>query len=325
MVAALRAHPGVASAAFATGKGYWAWGGGGQLPPLRLQGAEPVPEDAPLEGRPLNRVGVGYFETIGLPVVRGRAFSAEDHRDAPSVAMVNETLAEKYWPGEDAVGKRFWITPTRLVEVVGVASGARDQDYLSQLPVVYVPYAQAAALQSVGLFVRPRDGSVPVAELVRDVITRVEPRTSVRRIGLWDEELERTLRVPRFSAVAFSLFAFMAGAIAASGVFGVLAFMVSQRTHEIGVRMALGGRPRDVIALVVRQVGGLAVLGLAVGVWGAFASGELLSSWLYEIEPTDPESLAGAVAILLTAATAAAWLPVRRALSIDPVRSLSHE
>jgi predicted permease len=323
-----------------------------QSMPVRLEGS-----DRAVVSQTWNVVTPGWFDAVGLPLLSGRDFRESDRHDWPDVvpvpqgqawqgvAIVNETLAARFWPGEDAIGKRLRYGARETLEVVGVVADDRSRSVvgivsndrsrsftLEPLPTLYTPLAQEVMPRGelwnysaeLHVFVRAADErrNASLAPLVRDAVRELDSRVAVHDAEPMDDVLARERSIPRFSLWVLTAFGALAWVIAAAGVFGVLAYLVGQRTHEIGVRLALGGQPGDVVGLVVRQVAGLAVIGLAVGVWGALAAGKLLEGWLYEVGPTDPLSLSVAVALLLAAAVAAGWLPIRWAASVDPATTL---
>jgi len=337
LIERLEADPAVAAAALAI-----------NAPPL-LEGARSAASDSVLGSLAYNAVTEKYFDVLGMDLLRGRGFSSSDDWSATHVRIVSENYVARVYPTQESLGK---VERARMV--VGVVRDHMSAEYSGEqaavryvraaaetrTPQLYVPLAQHRSAGSgspgnpglsgggeVWALMRTaghvRMGtSTELYSRIRAAVAAVDPRAVVYDIQTLDAAVDRVLAVPRFHALLASLFGFLAAAIAAAGVFGVLAFLVSQRTHEIGVRMALGAEARDVVSLVVRQVAAVAVVGLALGVLGALAAGRLLESWLFEIEPTDPVSLAGAAALLLTAAVVAAWLPVRRAASIDPAKTL---
>jgi putative ABC transport system permease protein len=317
----LQAHPAVASAAVAESRAYGYFNLAERRSPAP-EGVAPAGEET--SAWVMNHVSPGYFETLGMRLLGGRGFSAADRDGAALVAVVNETAARHYWGGESPVGKRFGLVDgsDRLIDVVGVVADAHEQAYTQIYPVVYLPLTQwDLPDNNLGLFVRA-SGEATVEPTIRSVLREVDSRAVVRQLQTWDGYLDQYVRGPRFYAFLFSLFGALAAVIAAAGVFGVLAFMVSQRAHEIGVRIALGARRTDVVTLIVREVMLLVAIGLALGTWGAITASRVFEGWLFEVKPGDRVSLVAAAALLAMTAVAAAWIPARRAASIDPAITL---
>jgi putative ABC transport system permease protein len=319
----------VASAAVANFAGYM--GGGLTDAPLRVEG-EPQTEAPPdrREPRALNRVTPEFFATMGMRIVRGRGISPSDRQGSTVVAVINESLARRYWPGTDPIGKRIYPNPQRALEIVGVVADARDFRYHEPTPAYYVALAQFANATQVplgGLYlrlvVRPSREPAAAESALREAVAALDPDIATGPGLPWDSEMERTaLRDSRFQTLIFGTFGVIATVIAAAGVFGVLSYVVSQRTHEIGVRLALGGRPAQIGRLVVGQVGRLALAGISLGLVASLYSAKLLEGRLFELAPTDPVSYASSVLILIAMAVLGAWVPVRRATSIEPTETL---
>jgi predicted permease len=274
-------------------------------------------------------VGPDYFETLELPVLRGRTFTAADRGDTEAVVIIDRRLAERHFPGEDPVGRRIgWERAEgtlwwRIVGVVGTAKHASLSESMDK-ETYYLPLAQHMR-PAMNLFVRsdlpPRIVSDRVREVLGDIDDQI-PLASVRTI---EHDIDMSLSERRAPMVLLVAFGAAAVALAAIGVFSVMAFTVSQRTGEVGLRMALGAGAREVAALIMRRAGALTLWGLAVGVALAAGLGHWLRGQLYGVSPLDPLMLAAAVAVLALVAGAAAWLPLRRALNIQPTEALRYE
>jgi predicted permease len=272
-----------------------------------------------------NWVTPGYFATTGIALAGGRDFSDRDAADAPRVAVVNETLARRYFPGGRALGKR--LGGSRLeVEIVGVARDARTQSlHDDPVPMAYFPMAQKPGRQQPSvnnLDVRVAAPNVPVESALRAAIRRSEPNLLVGDVGTMSRRLGRDLVRERL--VAWLAFAF--GAItlflAALGLYGVLTYGVSRRTQEIGVRMALGARPVAVLALVARQSAQLVAAGMALGLVGTAAASRYLSGFLFGVRPLDPATFVLVIVVFVAVAGLASFIPVRRAMRVDPLVAL---
>ena len=292
----------------------------------------------------INSVEAGYFRTLRIPLLQGRLLNDRDRVGAPRVAVVSQSLAHRYWPGQSAVGRRFYWSGSMhvadsiwferlLVEVVGVVGDTREAGYTAEsIPRVYLPLyqgrsdvAHSSTLRGLQftILVRAKQGdATPLEALIRREARAMDPQAPVSEVRTLDWLVNEEVRSPRFYAFLLSLFGSFAIVLAMAGVFGVLAFAVSQRTHEIGVRMALGAQPGAIVELVVRQVVVAAVVGVLGGVLLSRATTTLVDSLLFEVEPTDPASLTVSIALLVTAACVAAWVPARRAVRVDPALAL---
>jgi putative ABC transport system permease protein len=293
---------------------------------FRIDGRAVSPDDHLVAGPRL--VSPGYFETMGIPVVRGRGFAESDRADAPATLVINEAMVRAYFPAGDPIGQRLMLTgssgqPWR--EIVGVIRDVhhRGLDEPSR-PEMYFPFAQ---LPSPGLTLvlrtegEPRGSVAAVASAVRS-IDADQPLGAVRTM---DELLTRSVAGRRFPLLLLATFATLALVLAAVGIYGVMSFLVAQRRHEIGVRMALGAEAKDVRRLVVGQGMRLVLAGLALGALGAFALTRVLRGLLFAVSATDPLTF-GAVALLLVlVALAACWIPARRATRIDPLAALRYD
>ncbi len=286
-----------------------------------------------VEGAPANDEAVsvpleigdeGYFRSFGIPIVRGRGFNAFDGEHAPPIAVVSSAIAQRLWPGEDPIGKRikYW-GPDSLTwrTVVGVAGDIRYRALREATPTIYLPWRQTSAWQ-MAVALRTEGDLASLLPSVRDAARRVQPGLQVWSARPMDRFLDGPLAQPRLGSFLLSGLGAVALLLAAIGLYAVMAAAVRERTHDIGVRMALGATPARVRREVMREAFVVVIAGLAVGLVGAFAGTRILVSLLYEVTPGDPFSLAGAILVLLIVALGAAYLPARRATRIDPVRAL---
>jgi predicted permease len=266
-----------------------------------------------------------YFETIGTPIVRGREFSEADDQNAPPVVIVNEQMAERYWPHQEAVGK--WVTlsgphDSRMrAEIIGVAKTGRYSS-LGEDPKAYFYRPLLQNYQpGVQLVVRTH-GDLPVLAALRQEVRGLDSRLALTG----SETLEQHMQLPLFPARAagavLGIFGVLALGLAVVGIYGVMSYAVSQRIGEIGVRMALGATPRDVLRLVVWQGMRLTLAGLGLGLAIAAAGTRVLSHVLYGIKSTDPLSYAAVIVVLALAAMLASYVPARWATRLDPIRAL---
>ena len=275
-----------------------------------------------------------FLQAMGIPLLSGRTFGPQDDTSSPKVVVVNQTFANKYFPNENAVGRRFTFDnkkPDEL-EIIGIA---RDAKYTSQRdeipPTVYSSYRQERPQSGATFEVRTTgDPSATIAS-VRSVVREIEPNLPVMNVKSQVEQADETLRMERLFAKLLTLFALLAQQLAAIGLFGVLAYTVSQRTHEIGIRMALGADRGSVLRMIVKQGMILVVIGVVLGVIGAYILTKYLESWislskmLFGVKVTDPLTY-GVIAVLLTfVALIACYIPARRATKVDPLVALRYE
>jgi putative ABC transport system permease protein len=263
-----------------------------------------------------------YFRAIDIPLVRGRLFSEEDTLDAPEVAIVNRSLAERHWPGQDAVGRR--ISPgdgSRWITIIGVIANVRQQLATDPVDEIYIPLTQLPYVTTNWAIRTTTDPEV-LAPLLREAVRRADPDQPVHRVRMLDDIRAASLTPPRLTTILLALFAGLALVITATGIAGVIAFSVSQRTQEFGVRMALGARRVDVVAMIVREGLRLTLAGLTLGVVGAILLGGLLSSMLFRVEPTDGVTYVAVSSVLLAVAALACLVPAMRAASVDPMTAL---
>ena len=272
----------------------------------------------------------GLFETLRVPLRRGRAFSAADRLDAPPVLIVNETFAARYLSGLDPVGQRMRIgddsSGAAWGTIVGVVADYRNSGAVRPVrPAIYTPLRQQTAWNQ--LFVLVRGPGAPGAMLpaVREAVRSLDPEQPIYAIQSLEDAFAQSSFQQRTATILLSVFAAVALVMAVVGVFGVMSYAVASRTRELGVRLALGAQPRDVRWLVIRQVLTLAAAGLALGLVMLGAGGRVLSGLLFGVRPADPATILAVAAVLAVAALAAAWLPAARAARIDPIDALRYE
>ena len=270
----------------------------------------------------------GYLRAMRIPLKSGREFTDRDAADAPPVAVINESLARRMFPGEDPVGKRLtaWRDEKFAREVVGVAADVKMGQMESEdAPQVYVPLAQNATWGSLSLAVRTTVEPESLAGAVRGAVLALDKNQPVYDVRTMDDVRSASVAGRRMVVILFGVFAVLALLLAAIGIYGVLSYAVAQRTHEIGIRVALGARRMDVLRLVVGQGMRLVMLGVGLGVAGAFAVTRLLESLLFGVSATDPATFAGVAAILSAVALLACYIPARRATRVDPMVALRYE
>jgi putative ABC transport system permease protein len=276
-------------------------------------------------------IGPAYFDVMGTRLIRGRSFDARDRKDSESVAIIDETLAREYFANEDPIGRRIRAGDERQpwLTIVGVAvtemrTTVYEEMKWAAMPTVFRPLAQSAPL-SARLVIRAAGEDLPLGPAVQGAVAALDSGVPVGKPEWMRESLAAPLAYPRFRAIVLGGFAAFALLLAAIGLHGVLAQLVSQRAPEIGVRIALGARPAEVVRFVARQGGAPVLAGMAAGVAASLVLGRYLSGMLYSLRPYDPLTLAAVCAALLTAAALATALPARRAARTDPIAALRQE
>jgi putative ABC transport system permease protein len=292
--------------------------------PLLLEGQENQANETPVVNR--TTVTPEYFHLLGMTLLRGRIFSDQDNDTAPKVAVINDALARKFWPNQDALGKRFkrpgdsdWNT------VIGVIADARTETLAeTNAPEIYLSLYQRTA-KDLAIFLRGRLDPAAIPTQVREQVQSVDSELPVFGAQMLTEAMAESLAERRFSMEMVALFAFTALLLAGLGIYGVISFLVSERTHEIGIRLALGAQKQNILSLILRQGLTLAIAGALMGMVGAVIVAHLMAGLLYGVRPTDPLTFAGVAALLIGVALLACYIPARRALNVDPIVALRYE
>jgi len=270
-----------------------------------------------------------YFHAMRIPLLRGRLFSEQDSPDNPNVAIISEALAQRYFENRDPIGRhmRFGFPPNGNVsrEIVGVVGDVRDVALSQQPgPIMYVPFAQAP-LYGGEVVVRSSLATSTVAAAIRQVVHSIDKDLPVTDVRSFRDALGQSISQERFRTFLLGSFSAIALALAAVGVFGVISYSASQRTHEIGIRMALGAQRRDVLHLILKQGAKLALLGLGIGAVLAFLLTRFIAGMLYGVSATDPLTFGAVAIVLLGVAVIACYIPARRATRIDPMVALRYQ
>jgi putative ABC transport system permease protein len=301
--------------------------------PFHIEGKPDAPgQPAPAVGE--IPIGTDYFATLGIPLFRGRLFSDQDRSPGTHVLVINENMARRYFPDQDAVGARVqtgeYDPKGELSTIVGVVGnvkyeglGEKDQ------PTMYVPYFDSGWCPWFAreMYVVVRSASAPqeVVSALQSAVLSLDNQLAIAHVRTMDQLLYESMAGSRFRAVLFGVFAALALALAMIGIYGVMAYAVSQRTHEIGIRMALGAHRMNILRTILREGAGLALLGVAIGFVVALALSRTLAGLLFGVQATDPVTFGTVAALLLGVALAACYVPARRAMRVDPMVALRHE
>jgi putative ABC transport system permease protein len=267
-----------------------------------------------------------YFRAIGVPLIKGRTFDDGDKLDSAPVIVINETLARQFFAGDDPIGKQMTALTGNPSQIVGVVGDARQWGLdLPPAAEIYFPYAQVSISAETSLVVRAHGDPARLSDAVRNNVREVSADAPVLRLKTMSEVLDLSTAQQRFTMALMAVFASIALVMAIIGLYGVMSYSVTQRTHEIGIRMALGAERRDVMRLVVGQGLTLAVIGVGTGLVAAFAGTRLLASLLFGTSATDPLTFVVVPLILLGVALGACFVPARRATKVDPMIALRYE
>jgi len=293
--------------------------------PLILEGRENQSNAAPLVDDAM--VTPEYFHLMGMDLLRGRLFSAFDDEKAAGVAVINETMANAYWPNEDPLGKQLKVSrrATAWTTVVGVVADARTESLENaRVPEIYLSLYQKGE-HHLAIFLRGNLDAAAIPGEVREQVQSVDPTLPVFGAQTLNETVSASLSERRFSMELVALFALTALLLAGLGIYGVISYLVSERTHEIGIRIALGAQRADIMRTILRQGLGLAFAGAAVGLVGALVVSRLMADLLYGVRPRDPLTFGGVALLLISVALLACYIPARRAIRVDPLVALRHE
>jgi putative ABC transport system permease protein len=323
----VRALPGVQSAAVSSNGPLM---GGWQTGFWREEKGRPQPSD--MLNSDLEVVGGDYFSTLKVPLLRGRIFNERDTKDSPRVVIIDQAMAEQYFPGEDPIGKRIGVDAGNdeegwvMSEIIGVVGRMRFHaiDEMAPLPVIYCSLAQAKRT-GLTLFVRSTMASGPLERMVRDAVTSVDSSLPVFDASPMTDRVRETWGAQRLLSFLFSVFAALGLLLATIGLYGLLAYTTLRRVREIGIRLALGARPGQIRVLVLSHGLRLLLIGSAIGLLGAIAISRALQAVLFEVGGLDPRIYLGVGVLLFGATLLASWIPARRASHVDPIIALHTE
>jgi putative ABC transport system permease protein len=301
----------------------------------------PAPDRADEQRTHFRSISSEYFAVMGIPLIAGRPFSDRDDSSAARVAIINETMARRYWPGENAIGKRLALDletmrffpnrpptvdiPSGMREIVGIVRDVRHESLnAAAVPELYVPYLQRS-VTNMTLVLRTSTDETALIGPARAAIREVDPDQPIARVDTLSNLVRSSIAQPRANSVLLSCFAGIAVLLSVIGIYGLLAFAVSQRTSELGIRLALGGQPSDILRMVLTDGARLVFAGIVLGIPLAILAATGLRRLLFGIQPFDVSTLAGAVLLMLVAGVGASYLPARRATRVDPIAALRAE
>ena len=272
-------------------------------------------------------VSPSYFAAMGIPLVSGRAFADRDNKDAPRVAIISSTMAQRYFPHESPIGKRIDVVtgPESFREIVGVVADVKQKGLTQETtPHVYEPFAQAPD-NFLTLLVRSSHDAAGLVPTIRNKVFELDPELPLQRVSTLDTVISNSIRQQRFASVVLSVFAVVALVLALAGLYGVVSYAVAQKTRELGIRVVLGAQVSDVLKLVLKQGMKFVLLGEVVGILGALALTKLLGGLLFGVTPTDALTFFTVAISLFLVALLACYVPARRATKVDPLKALRYE
>jgi predicted permease len=276
-------------------------------------------------------VGQDFLSVMGIPIVAGRAFTPEDVESPQRFSIVNQTLVRKYFPNQNPVGRRFTMDDSNTknrswLEIIGVSADTRYSHLQDEPPPLHFDlYRQSKDIGGATYIVRTGMKPEAIVPSLRAVVQDIDRDLPLLDVRTQRQQIDATISQQRVFASLTAAFGILALALACVGIYGIMAYAVSQRTNEIGIHLALGAERRQVRGMVLKEAGWLAAVGVVVGVVAALGLGQLLKSMLYGLQPSDPASLVGAAILLLGVALLAGWVPAIRASRVEPMEALRHE
>jgi putative ABC transport system permease protein len=295
------------------------------LPGVKVAAIGPLPTEG--IGGVDHPVSVDYFRAMGMQLRAGRGFTEQDNENTPPVVIINETSARRRFAGEDPIGKRitYVFEPRIYGTIIGVVADVKRFGLEAEVGSEEYHSVLQGAVWDINLVIRTAGDPLNLALAVRQHVWAIDPNLPVVDVMSMEQRMAESVAPRRFQMLLFGAFAAVALVLAAVGVYGVISHSVSRRTHEIGIRMALGARPRDVLAMIIRQGMSLVLVGVAIGLAAALAMARVMASFLFNVKATDPATFAGISLLLISVAFLAAYFPARRATRVDPMVALKHE
>jgi len=294
-----------------------------------IEGRASEASDAALTTADIRSISPNYFRAMGIPILIGRDFTEQDTEQSAPVAIISESMAARYFPGEDPIGKRIKrgspTSDSAWPQIVGIAADVKHSALEKQArPHLYFPYSQSP-FSYMALVVRATASPESLATSAREAVWAVDKDQRITNMKTMRQYLSEAVAAKRFNMTLLGVFASLAMILAAAGIYGVMSYSITQRTHEIGIRMALGAAQGDVLKLVVGQAMTLALVGVSTGLVASFALTRVMSSLLFGVTATDPLTFAAIPVLLTGVALAACFVPARRAMKVDPIIALRYE
>jgi predicted permease len=319
----VEALPGVSHAGYVTWIPYTNFGGTSSF----LIEGKPEPRPGEENDANVRLASPGYFPAMGMTLVRGRLLTESDAAPSAPTVVINQTMAGKFWPSEDPLDRRFgFCRECPWIRIAGIVRDMHQKSLDTEpRPELFIHYSHVGHFAPQDLAIRFTGDPAALATAVRRAVWEVDPQQPIADVKLLTEYLDEDLAPRRFQSQLLGAFAALAVLLASLGIYGVLSYAVAQRRREIGVRLALGAEPRDVMGLVLSQGLRPALIGLAVGLIAALGLAQFVSALLFDVRPRDPLTFAGSAVLLLLVAVVAAWLPAWRAGSTPPMEALRHE
>ncbi len=292
---------------------------------IQIEGRAPLPRGQDLRAD-RRTVSADYFKAMGIPLLRGRGFTARDNAESPRLAIINEQAMRRFFPNEDPLGKQLIMQRNIKFEIVGVVGDVKHGDLIEETrPEIYTHTLQGSLRTWMDVAVRTAGDSEKLIASVRSAIRAVDPDQPVYNVLTMRQRLARSIATSRFNALLLGVFAAVAMILAATGIYGVMSYTVTQRTHEIGVRLALGAQRSNLLALVIRQGMRVALIGVGAGLISALALARLMTGLLYQVGMADPLTFTVVTVLLSAVALLACYVPARRATKVDPMIALRCE
>ncbi|HEX8185453.1 MAG TPA: FtsX-like permease family protein, partial [Blastocatellia bacterium] len=321
----IEALPGVRSASLSR---YALISNSSMITDIKVEGYTPAPGEEKYVYA--QSIGEKFFDTMEIPLLLGRGFNSQDDMNAQKVAVINETMARKYFPGDNPIGKFFSPGGPKNKEQIEVVGMVKDAKYSTVRrktpPTYYTPYLQnQSSLGSMSFEVRTEGNPTDLVATIREIVQGVDSNLPLFNVKTQSEQVNATLAQERLFARLSSFFGLLALMLASIGLYGLMSYTVARRTHEIGIRMALGARAGNVLWMVMREILILVLTGIIIGLPAALAATQLISSMLFGLTPTDPVTITFATLFMIAVAAFAGYLPARKASRVDPMVALRYE